>query len=104
MSGLMSAATSINEDEDGSVLGGFDDILKLPVSRDRCFQLGRNCRHRFKEAQQKTALHRVIHPALRDPTRGQVHRRIHSWSSRFSVSPDRPNKLKLELQPYLAAP
>jgi hypothetical protein len=82
----MSAATSINEDEDGGVLGGFDDILKLPVSRDRCFQLGRNCRHRFEEAQQQTALHRVIDILRQRPARGQGRRRIHSWSSRFSVS------------------
>ena len=86
----MSAATSINEDEDGGVLGGFHHILKLPVSRYWCFELGRNCRHRFEEAQQKTALDRVIHPALRDPARRQRRRRIHSWSSRFSVSPAEP--------------
>ena len=39
MSGLTSAATSINEDEDGGVLSGFDDILKLSASRDRRFEL-----------------------------------------------------------------
>jgi hypothetical protein len=39
MSGLRSAATSINEDEDGGVLSGFDDILKLSASRDRRFEL-----------------------------------------------------------------
>ena len=40
MSGFTSAAASINEDEDGGVLGGFDDLLKLPVSRDRHFEFG----------------------------------------------------------------
>jgi hypothetical protein len=42
MSGLTSATTSINEGEDGGVLSGFDHILKLPVSRDRRFELGLN--------------------------------------------------------------
>ena len=30
-------------------MGGFDDLLKLPVSRDRRFELGRNRRHGFEE-------------------------------------------------------
>jgi hypothetical protein len=41
MSGLTSAATSINEDEDGGILRRLDHILKLPVSRDWFFELGR---------------------------------------------------------------
>jgi hypothetical protein len=40
MSGLTSAATSINENQHGGILGGFDHLLKLPVSRDRLFELG----------------------------------------------------------------
>ena len=35
------------KDENGGVFGGFDDLLKLPVSRDWFFQLGGNIRHRF---------------------------------------------------------
>ena len=51
---------SIDEDENGGVLGGFDDILKLPVSRHRRFELGGNGGDGFEEAQQQTALDRVI--------------------------------------------
>ena len=57
----MSAATSINEDENCCLLCGFDHILKLPVSRDRRFKPGRNSGSGFEEAQQQTALDRVIH-------------------------------------------
>jgi hypothetical protein len=61
MSGLMSAATSINDDEDGSVLGGFDHLLKLPVSGVRLFKPGGNGGNGFEETQQKTALDRTCH-------------------------------------------
>jgi hypothetical protein len=40
MSGLTSAATSINENKDSGILGGFDHILELSVSRNRLFELG----------------------------------------------------------------
>ena len=45
MSGLIpqrGTATSINEDEDGSVLSGLDHIRKFPVCRERRFEPGRN--------------------------------------------------------------
>ena len=60
MSGFTSAATSINKNEHSSVLGEFDDILKLPFSRNRRFEFGVHVRHRFEEAQQQTALNRII--------------------------------------------
>jgi hypothetical protein len=34
MSGLTSAATSINENKHRRILCGFDNVLKLPVNRD----------------------------------------------------------------------
>jgi hypothetical protein len=40
MSGLTSAATSINQYQHSSILGGFDHILKLPVSRDWFLEFG----------------------------------------------------------------
>ena len=82
LSGLTSAATSINEDEDGSILGGFDHVLKLLIRRVRRFEFGVHIRHRFEEAQQQTALDRVIQlVAVRKdlrqrPARRQRHRRI----------------------------
>src|ERR1035437_9555134 len=67
MSGLTSAATSINEDEHRRFLCIFHHVLKLPFAHVRLFEFGGNFRDRLEEAQKKTALHRVIHPALRDP-------------------------------------
>jgi len=52
---------SINEDENGSILGGFHNILKLPVNRHRLFEFCGHIRHGFEEAQEQAALHRVIH-------------------------------------------
>ena len=66
----------INKNKNGSILSGFDDILKLPVSRDGRFELGQNCRHGFEEAQQKTALDRVIHILRQRPAHRQRRRRI----------------------------
>ena len=59
--GLNQVINSIYENQHRSILCRLDHILKLPVSRDGFLQPGRNCRHGFEEAQQKTALHRVIH-------------------------------------------
>ena len=67
---------SIDEDEDGGILGGFDHILKLPVSRHRRFELGRDSGDGFEEAQQQAALDRVIHILRQRPARRQRRPRI----------------------------
>jgi len=67
MSGLTSAATLINQNKDGGVLGRFHHFLKLLIRRDWRFELGRNGRHRFKEAQKKTALDGVVHVFRQHP-------------------------------------
>src|SRR5258706_7804721 len=41
--------TSIDKDEHGGLLGGFDGLLKLPLLRLRLFQLRRHFRHGFQE-------------------------------------------------------
>jgi len=67
---------SINQDENGSILGGFHNILKLPVNRHRLFEFRGHIRHRFKETQEQTALHRIIHILRQRPAGRQRHRRI----------------------------
>jgi hypothetical protein len=76
---LFAAIKSVNQNEDGGILGGFDDILKLPVSRDRRFELGRNGWHGFDEAQQRAALRRVIHILRNAPLKESTQR--HSAAS-----------------------
>ena len=97
---------SVNEDQHRRLLRRLHHLLKPPVSRDRRFELGVHVRHRFEEAQQQTALDRVIHwwPSAR--TSGNAPLAASAapvWSSRFSVSSE-PNKLKLELQHCPAHP
>ena len=81
-------APSINQNQHGGILCRLDHILKLPVSRDWFFEFGGNCRHGFEEAQQKTALHRVIHILRQRSTRRQRRGRI-QFVIDFSTS-DRP--------------
>ena len=69
-------ARSINQDQDSGLLRRFHHALELPVSRDRCFEFGRNRRHGFQEAQQQTALDRVIDILRQRPARRQRRRRI----------------------------
>ena len=76
MSGLTSAATSIHEHQHRSILRRLYHILKLPVSRHWVFQFICHIRHRFKEAQEQAALHRVIHILRQRPGGCQRHRRI----------------------------
>ena len=79
MSGLIpqrGTATSINEDEDGSVLSRLHHIRKFPVCRDRRFEFGRNGGDGFQEAQQQTALDRVIDILRQRPARRERCRRI----------------------------
>ena len=52
---------SINEDKHGGTLRRLHHILKLPFSRRWLFQFAGHVRHRFEEAQEQAALHRVIH-------------------------------------------
>jgi hypothetical protein len=63
---------SIHQHEDGGILRRLHYILKLPVSRVRRFELGGNVRHRFEEAQQQTALDRVIHILRQRPAHDQI--------------------------------
>jgi hypothetical protein len=60
---------SINENEDGGILRGFDDILKLLIRRIWLLQFRCQVWDRLQEAQQQAALHRVIH-ILRERRRG----------------------------------
>ena len=83
MSGLTSAATSKNKNENSRILRRLDDILKLPVSCDWLFQFGGNGGNKFKEAQQKTAFDRVIHILRQRPARRQRRRRVHANTSLF---------------------
>ncbi len=53
--------SSINQNQNRRVLRRLHHVLKLPVNRDWLFKFCGNIRHRFKEAQEQTALHRVIH-------------------------------------------
>jgi len=52
---------SINENEDGGILRGFDDILKLLIRRIWLLQFRCQVWDRLQEAQQQAALDRVIH-------------------------------------------
>jgi hypothetical protein len=58
---LFAAMKSVNQNENSGVLCRFHHILKLLIRRVRLFQLGVHVRRRFQEAQQQTALDRVIH-------------------------------------------
>jgi hydrogenase maturation protein HypF len=52
---------SIHKNQDRRILCRLHHVLKLPVSRDWRFELGRNRRNGFEEAQQKTAFDGVVH-------------------------------------------
>ena len=73
---LFHAPSSINQHQDSRSLGGFNNIFKLSVSRYRRFELGLHVRHGFEEAQQQTALDRVIHILRQRPARRQRRPRI----------------------------
>ena len=62
---------SINEDEDGGTLCRLHHILKLLIRRVRRFELGVHVRRRFQEAQEQTALDRVIHILRERAAHGQ---------------------------------
>jgi uncharacterized membrane-anchored protein len=72
----LGTALSINQNQHRRILRRLHHILKLPVSRDWFFEFGGNCRHGFEEAQQKTALDRVIHILRQRPARRQRRPRI----------------------------
>ena len=80
--------TSINEDEHRRSLRRLHHVLKLPVSRDRRFQLGRNRRHRFQEF----SFTRHLTPALSPNSRwrrGRIIRRLfensRDWICRTAI-------------------
>ena len=65
------AGCPINQNKHRRYLRLLHHILKLPVSRIRRFDLGRNIRHGFEETQEKAALHRVIDILRQRPARRQ---------------------------------
>jgi len=67
----LAAIKSVNQNEHRRILRRLHHVLKLPVSRHRRFEFGVNVRHRLQEAQQKTALDRVIHILRQRPARRQ---------------------------------
>ena len=67
---------SVNQNKNGGILGGFDDLLKRFLLHIRLFQFRRHLRHRLQEAQEQTALHRVIYILRQRPGGRQRRRRI----------------------------